>query len=249
MSAVEAAGTIPTAPFDPPILTRRTTTVSNNSVTVKVDSRVFYGLIAILAVAGIFAIGMYLGGVIGGPKTATTTAPGAAAPAAGAAGGAAAPAVDVSSIQPVNPADPNAAASSLVQPAPATAAQAPVSVEDAPVADGEPRIWIEEPAATNWTVDLGAIAGDKATEQDFTIKNIGKGLLVIEDASASCGCTAAHVGKKELQPGETSQVRVSYDPRVNSEQGKFVQKQVRIKSNDPKTPLVEFTIQADVAAQ
>ncbi len=220
--------------------------MSNNSVTVKVDSRVFYGLIAILAVAGIFAIGMYLGGVIGGPKTATTTqtttAPGGAAP------GAAAPAVDVSGIQPVNPADPNAAALAA-QPQAATAAQAPVSVEEAPVADGEPRIWIEEPAATNWTVDLGPIAGDKATEQDFTIKNIGKGLLVIEDASASCGCTAAHVGKKELQPGETSQVRVSYDPRVNSEQGKFVQKQVRIKSNDPKTPLVEFTIQADVAAQ
>lgn len=221
--------------------------MSNNSVTVKVDSRVFYGLIAILAVAGIFAIGMYLGGVIGGPKTATTPAPGAAAPAAGdaAASGAAAPAVDVSPLQPVDPNNPAAAA----QPAPATAAQAPVSVEDAPVADGEPRIWIEEPSTTNWTVDLGQIAGDKATEQDFTIKNIGKGLLVIEDASASCGCTAAHVGKKELQPGETSQVRVSYDPRVNSEQGKFVQKQVRIKSNDPKTPLVEFTIQADVAAQ
>ena len=219
--------------------------MSNNSVTVKVDSRVFYGLIAILAVAGIFAIGMYLGGVIGGPKSGTTTqqttAPGGAAP------GAPAPAVDVSSIQPVNPADPNAAAAA--QPQAATAAQAPVSVEEAPVADGEPRIWIEEPSTTNWTVDLGPIAGDKATEQDFTIKNIGKGLLVIEDASASCGCTAAHVGKKELQPGETSQVRVSYDPRVNSEQGKFVQKQVRIKSNDPKTPLVEFTIQADVAAQ
>lgn len=227
--------------------------MSNNSVTVKVDSRVFYGLIAILAVAGIFAIGMYLGGVIGGPKTATTSAPGAAAPVAGdaaaggaAAGGAAAPAVDVSPLQPV---DPNNPAGAAAAPAPATAAQAPVSVEDAPVADGEPRIWIEEPSATNWTVDLGQIAGDKATEQDFTIKNIGKGLLVIEDASASCGCTAAHVGKKELQPGETSQVRVSYDPRVNSEQGKFVQKQVRIKSNDPKTPLVEFTIQADVAAQ
>ncbi|MCC7019368.1 MAG: DUF1573 domain-containing protein [Ardenticatenales bacterium] len=214
--------------------------MSNNNVTVKIDSRVFYGLVAILAVAGIFAIGMYLGGAIGGPakqQAADVNSP----PPVGAV-------VDPVAPGAVPTADPLAAA---VNPAAAGAQTAvqPVSVEEAPVGASEPRIWIDEPSETAWTVDMGTIPGDKATEKDFTIRNIGTALLVIEDASASCGCTAAHVGKKELAPGETSQVRVSYDPRVNSEQGKFVQKQVRIKSNDPKTPLVEFTIQADVAAQ
>lgn len=222
----------------------------SNNVTVKIDSRVFYGLVAILAVAGIFAIGMYLGGMIGG-KGGTTPAPmannAAAPPPAGDAAGQLAigtPQVQLDQTGASAAGTPNAA------PNPAAgAAVPPVSAEEAPIGENEPRIWIEEPSTTNWTVDMGTIPGDKPTEKDFTIRNIGKALLVIEDASASCGCTAAHVGKKELAPNETSQIRVSYDPRVNGEQGKFVQKQVRVKSNDPKTPLVEFTIQADVAAQ
>ena len=52
-----------------------------------------------------------------------------------------------------------------------------------------------------------------------------------------------------LAGGEETTVRVSYDPRHNQEFGKFVTKQVRIKSNDPLVPLAEFTIQADVAAE
>jgi hypothetical protein len=216
--------------------------MSNNNVTVKIDSRVFYGLVAILAVAGIFAIGMYLGGAIGGKPTAQQATDLNSPPPVGQV-------VDPVSQGAVPTADPLAAAAVNPAAAGAQTAVQPVSVEEAPVGASEPRIWIDEPSETAWTVDMGTIPGDKATEKDFTIRNIGTALLVIEDASASCGCTAAHVGKKELAPGETSQVRVSYDPRVNSEQGKFVQKQVRIKSNDPKTPLVEFTIQADVAAQ
>ncbi|MEO8083551.1 MAG: DUF1573 domain-containing protein [Ardenticatenales bacterium] len=221
----------------------------SNNVTVKIDSRVFYGLVAILAVAGIFAIGMYLGGMIGGKGTASPAAmvDSSAPPAPVGAG------TDTLAIgTPVVSIDPSGgpAGTSVAAPAPGGgAASAPVSAEEAPLVDGEPRIWIDEPAKTNWIVDMGTIPGDKPTEKDFTIRNIGKALLVIEDASASCGCTAAHVGKKELAPDETSQIRVSYDPRVNGEQGKFVQKQVRVKSNDPKAPLIEFTIQADVAAQ
>lgn len=221
----------------------------SNNVTVKIDSRVFYGLVAILAVAGIFAIGMYLGGMIGGKGTTSPAAVvdnGASqAPSGGAPEGLTigTPVVQLDSTTG------GAAGTSVAPPAPGGAASAPVSAEEAPIADGEPRIWIDEPSTTNWIVDMGTIPGDKPTEKDFTIRNIGKALLVIEDASASCGCTAAHVGKKELAPDETSQIRVSYDPRVNGEQGKFVQKQVRVKSNDPKAPLIEFTIQADVAAQ
>jgi hypothetical protein len=36
---------------------------------------------------------------------------------------------------------------------------------------------------------------------------------------------------------------------VNKEQGRYVQKQVRIRSNDPVAPLVEFTIAATVASE
>jgi hypothetical protein len=96
---------------------------------------------------------------------------------------------------------------------------------------------------------MGAVPADQKTEREFTLENVGTSTLVIENTSASCGCTAAVADKKELAPGETTLLHVGYDPRVNSDFGKFVQKQVRIKSNDPVVPLAEFTITAEVAAQ
>lgn len=217
----------------------------NNQVTVKMDARVVYGLIAILAVVGIFAIGLWLGQNRGGStaETGTTDPAGAVAPAAnpgevvltGATPMAGAP---VAGAQ--QPAAPGEAAG---------AAQNPVSVDQVPVGAAEPRLWVPEAAEANWTYDLGQIPADQATEKDFIIENAGTAELVIEDTSASCGCTAAAVGESVLAPGASTTLRVSYDPRVNKEFGRFVQKQIRIKSNDPLVPLAEFTVTADVAAQ
>jgi len=210
--------------------------VSNNQVTIKLDARFFYGLVALLAVVGIFGIGLWIGGFFGTTSAPqTTTAP------------AAAPAGDLTLGQP-----PASGVQAVTAPPPgqaAAAAQKPVSVADVPVGDAEPRLWIPEAAEVNFTVDLGEIPADKATERDFTIENAGTSELVIEDTSASCGCTAAHIGESNLAPGAKTTLRVSYDPRVNQEFGKFIQKQVRVKSNDPLVPLAEFTITADVASQ
>jgi hypothetical protein len=218
---------------------------SSNQVTVKLDSRVVYGLVAILAVAAAIGLGWFIGQQVGGGASQT-------------ADNAAAPAGDVSS--PLGSlGDPNAAPvgegltvsnEAPVAPAGATgSAGSPVSLEEQPVGAAEPRLWIEEAAAENWVVNLGEIPADARFERDFTLSNIGTAPLVIEDTSASCGCTAAAVGDTNLDPGETTTLRVGYDPRVNQEYGRFIQKQVRIKSNDPLVPLVEFTISADVAAE
>jgi len=212
----------------------------SSNVTVKVDARVLYGLIALVAVLGIFGIGWWLGNQIGPDQTAT-------APVTNVQEGAA-PGVNVPPPVP-GVTDPNSSAPApAVQDAP-PASSAPVSVEEAPLVAGTPRLWLPEVAETNFVYDFGEIPADNAVEKDFEITNLGDTELVIEDVSASCGCTAAAVGDSTIGPGETTMVRVSYDPRHNQEFGKFVTKQVRIKSNDPLVPLAEFTIQADVAAQ
>ncbi len=210
--------------------------MADNNVTIKLDSRLFYGLVAILAVAGIFGIGWFLGNGLSGGEQA------AAPPQQN----------SVSPVNPVSPVDPVAPAQSeglQVDPGGAGVSSKPVSAEAVPVEEGTPRIWVEEVADTNFIYDFGEIPAQEATEKDFTVTNIGLGVLVIESASASCGCTAAVVADSELDPGESTTIRVSYDPRVNGETGKFISKQVRIKSNDPLAQLVEFTVQADVAAQ
>lgn len=223
---------------------------NDSNVTIRLDSRVFYGLIAIVGVIAFLALGVWVGQYWrGGQQTATTPDPaavaGAVPPGELALGGdpAAAQQFGITTAVPsaAAPGDPSAAG--------LTAATKPVSVDEVKVGEAEPRLWIEEAAASDWTVDLGQIAADKPVEKDFTITNVGTSELVIEDTSASCGCTAAKIGESNLAPGATTLLRVSYDPRVNQEFGRFVQKQIRIKSNDPLVPLAEFTITADVASQ
>jgi len=214
----------------------------SGNVTIKMDARVLYGLIAVVAVLGIFGIGWWLGNQLGEPEVAT-------APVSQPAGGAA-PVVNVGDPNAANPIAPPAGQPAAADPnAVPPASSAPVSVEDQPLVAGQPRLWLPEVAETNFVHDFGQIPADQAVEKDFQITNLGDTELVIEDVSASCGCTAAAVGDSTVGPGETTTVRVSYDPRHNQEFGKFVTKQVRIKSNDPLVPLAEFTIQADVAAQ
>lgn len=223
----------------------------NNQVSFKIDSRLFYTLIAILAVVGIFGIGIWIGNQVTAPKTPTTAnSAGSAAPA----GNVAAPAGGAGGVV-----DPSTAATAMagadvvsVATAPAVEGkgQPPVSPDKQPVGKDEPRLAIEElNEGNNFTYHMGTVPTDSKSEKEFTLKNVGTSTLVIENTSASCGCTAAVADKKELAPGETTTLHVGYDPRVNQDYGKFIQKQVRIKSNDPVVPLVEFTITADVAAQ
>lgn len=124
----------------------------------------------------------------------------------------------------------------------------PLSAEDVPVEAGQPRLWVAEVSAENdFTYDLGEIPANQVTEREFTLQNIGQGLLVIEGVDATCGCSAAAVGNDRLQPGETTTVRVSYDPRTYGEQGMKITKSFLIRSNDPLVPLAEVKITAQVA--
>jgi len=197
-----------------------------NQVTIRLDSRVFYLVVALVAVVGIFAIGWWLGTQLNKPTPAPVANPQAAVDDAGAQVAASDPSVQVQ--QQLKGA-------------------APVPVEEVPVGANEARIWVEDLAEANWTYEFGDIANDTKVEHDFVVTNLGKAELVIQQTSASCGCTAALAEESSVAPGEQTTVRVEYDPRVNRDAGKFVKNVVRIKSNDPLVPLAEFTITANVA--
>lgn len=229
----------------------------SNQVTIKLDSRVMYLVVAAVAVIGIFVIGYWLGNQLNAPQTAATQQDAAAAaqlqvdPGAAALGqpGAAGAGAAGAQVQAGAPEIQVGSGDSVaVNPGAAVAAGKPVSVAEVPAGETEPRLWVEGLEETNWVYDFGTIPSGEPSEKDFTVTNTGNAELVIQEATASCGCTAALVENPNLAPGETTVVRVSYDPRVNREAGKFIQKQIRIKSNDPLVPLAEFTISADVAA-
>ncbi len=61
--------------------------------------------------------------------------------------------------------------------------------------------------------DFGTIKEGEVVEHTFKFTNTGKTPLVIESASASCGCTAPDWTKSPVAPGEEGQVKVRFDSR------------------------------------
>ena len=91
--------------------------------------------------------------------------------------------------------------------------------------------------------DFGRTQRGKTLRKDFTLRNFGDAELVIEGVSTTCGCTAALAAESRVQPGGRTLLRVTFDTRTFS--GK-VERQVLVRSNDPKTPLVQVRVSATV---
>jgi len=208
-------------------------------VVIKLDQRVFYGLVAIIGVLGVFVVGVFLGRMLSGSSRQTAQLDRAAILQQ------MQQQAQPGQVQP-GQAQPFQAQPGQANPFPqAVPAAKPPAGEDVPIGDN-PRLAIPELADKNYTYDFGDIGPEEKVEKTFTIKNIGTKDLVIQDVSSSCGCTAALISEDVIPPGGEAQLLVTYDPRVNKDKGTFVTRKVRIRSNDPAAPLAEFTITANV---
>jgi len=131
-----------------------------------------------------------------------------------------------------------------------TAARAPPSEGEAPAAQslsaedsvpGEPKIQFEQ-----LDHDFGDAEAGQELEHAFPFRNIGEGDLVISNVLTSCGCTAAPVSGERIPPGETGEIRATFDTR--GFQG-AVKKALTVESNDPENRLVRLTIGGQVLSE
>lgn len=91
--------------------------------------------------------------------------------------------------------------------------------------------------------DMGDIKeGDKVTKI-FTIKNEGSSTLNIKDVKVSCGCTAAKPKKNDLEPGESTEMEVTFNS--SGREGKQ-SKTVYVETNDPANSSARVTFTANV---
>ena len=76
--------------------------------------------------------------------------------------------------------------------------------------------------------DFGDIKADSKVHHTFTFTNTGKSPLLIQDATASCGCTTPSWTKEPVAPGAKGQLEVQFDSR-----GKhgIINKQVAVRAN------------------
>jgi hypothetical protein len=92
----------------------------------------------------------------------------------------------------------------------------------------QPKILISE---EEW--DFGkVIQGEKPTHI-FMVKNGGEGDLIIDSLKGSCACIEASISTTLIQPGESAELKVSYD--TTDYAGKD-EKHFHIYSNDPQVP-------------
>jgi hypothetical protein len=91
--------------------------------------------------------------------------------------------------------------------------------------------------------DFGTVNEGEVVEHNFEIYNTGGDVLRINHVRASCGCTAVKPEKDDLEPGEGTTIKVSF----NTARRKGNQrKHVYVLSNDPLNPEVRLSFTANI---
>jgi hypothetical protein len=86
------------------------------------------------------------------------------------------------------------------------------------------------------TIDKGDIpAIGEPTEFVFSIRNLGKSDLVIEDIKVSCGCLKSEKPSAPISSGKSDVIKLFYS--VQPQRGVFTQT-AAVKTNDPDNPVV-----------
>ena len=92
----------------------------------------------------------------------------------------------------------------------------------------QPRILVSE---EEW--DFGKVTRGEKPTHIFIVKNGGEGDLIIEGVKGSCPCIEVSISTTLIQPGESAELKVSYD--TTDYVGKD-EKHLHIYSNDPQVP-------------
>lgn len=112
----------------------------------------------------------------------------------------------------------------------------PAGSSSAAVSADGPRIELPET-----THDFGTVTEGDKVSHTFTVKNTGKAPLVIKRVRSSCGCTAAVTKEKEVPPGGTTEISVTFNTRGRVGPNR---KTITIQSNDEKNPNAKLEIKA-----
>ncbi len=91
--------------------------------------------------------------------------------------------------------------------------------------------------------DFGRLTEGNTAQTTFQISNTGKKPLNIRDTRGNCGCTVSSLPKKELKPGESIPMTVTFN--TTGRRGRQY-KTVTIFSNDPTGPTQMISIRAEV---
>lgn len=64
--------------------------------------------------------------------------------------------------------------------------------------------------------DFGYVTKGERLSYSFKFKNTGKTNLIISYVESSCGCTTSSPPKAPIKPGESSEIKVTFDSKTKS---------------------------------
>lgn len=89
--------------------------------------------------------------------------------------------------------------------------------------------------------DIGKVKEGQVVEVTFRFKNTGSKNLVIENVSASCGCTVPEKPEKPFAPGEEGVIKAKFDSKGRMGEAR---KNVYVRSNsEPNTQELSFRVE------
>ena len=94
--------------------------------------------------------------------------------------------------------------------------------------------------------DFGKVKAGEILKHDFVLKNETDKPITIKEVNTSCGCTASEAKKKNLAPGESTEINVAFD---SSGYSGTVKQYVFVNTDSVDKPMVRFIIKADVVKE
>ena len=96
----------------------------------------------------------------------------------------------------------------------------------------------------NEKADIGVIDGGDIANYDFKFSNAGNTPLSITEVKGNCHCVQGKWPKKNIEPGDSSVISVSFDPQGVT--GLFI-RTLTVQSNGTR-PAIELTISGEIKA-
>jgi hypothetical protein len=90
--------------------------------------------------------------------------------------------------------------------------------------------------------DFGYVTKGERLSYSFKFKNSGKSNLVISYVESSCGCTTSSPPKAPIKPGESGEIKVTFDSKTKTG---FTSSQVLVTANTYPVKTL-LTVNADV---
>lgn len=99
-------------------------------------------------------------------------------------------------------------------------------------------------AVDNGVYSFGTVVAGVVVTHTFVITNAGDKTLTISKAQPSCGCTTTDLAKKNLAPGESVNLDITFDSVGYG--GRTVTKLIDVYSNDPTQPKLVLQLKGTV---